>query len=173
MTKSKSTLVNAVAAAACKGGEDEIATLWKDRTLFQNAVDVVLDFFAGYHIESIVAPEPTSIIIGAAVAYALGLNILPVHVGEYVDDVGVKTYFRGSDNVVHEAGVSTLLIRQGQRVGFYCDSLTENGMRETSVLELIENSEIEILAIYCLAVPISAEAKQLFSGIPFQYLTEF
>jgi len=56
----------------------DITTLIKDGKKFQNAIDCVVERYAGERIDKVVSIEARGFIFGSAIAYKLGAGLIPV-----------------------------------------------------------------------------------------------
>ena len=56
----------------------DLTPLWKDKGAFQEMVEQLADRFREAKVETVVAIESRGLILGAALAYALGTGLVPV-----------------------------------------------------------------------------------------------
>lgn len=114
----------------------DITTLLKDGEVYRAAIDTLVDYAKDIEIDLIAGPEARGFVVGAPVAYALGVGFIPIRKsGKLPADTVTATYNK-------EYGKDVLAIHQdaiqpGQRV-LICDDLLATGGTIQSTIELVE-----------------------------------
>ncbi len=123
----------------------DITTLLKDGEAFKQTIDLLADKCREMKIDLVVGPEARGFLIGAPLAYALGVGFVPVRkVGKLPYDTieGAYDLEYGKDKV--EIHVDA--IEKGQRVVVVDDLLATGGTINTT-LELVKKLGGEIACI--------------------------
>ncbi len=123
----------------------DITTLLKDKKRFRQAVDAIADRYLGKNIDAVVSVEARGFILGAAVAYKLGVSMVPVR---KKGKLPFRTYEVTYDL---EYGQDTLAVHQdainpGDRV-LIVDDLLATGGTTGATIELVEKLKGEIVGI--------------------------
>lgn len=114
----------------------DITTLLKDGEAFQVAIDEMVDSLRDEEIDLIAGPEARGFVVGAPLAYALGIGFVPVRKsGKLPAEVVETTYHL-------EYGQSALAIhrdaiRPGQRI-LVADDLLATGGTISATIELVK-----------------------------------
>ena len=123
----------------------DITTLTKDKDAFAKAVDLIVEDLKGKDVDYIAGPEARGFLLGAAVAYALGVGFIPVR----------KPGKLPSETVSHEYeleyGKNTLeihtdAIEKGAKVAIV-DDLLATGGTVVAATKLIESIDGEVVAL--------------------------
>lgn len=137
----------------------DITTLLKDRGAFRQAVDSIADEFKNKKIDYVLSVEARGFIFGAAVAYKLGVGLVPVRKKGKLPH---KTYSVTYDL---EYGKDTLEIHQdafkkGDRI-LIVDDLLATGGTVRAVADLVEKmgGEISGIAFVIELVPLKGREK--------------
>ncbi len=114
----------------------DITTLLKDPATFRSVVEIFVEYFRGKHLDAIVGIEARGFIVGAPVAYELGVSFIPAR------KKGKLPFKKYSMEYTLEYGAEYVEIHQdsiskGQRVGIVDDLLATGGTAEATV-KLIE-----------------------------------
>lgn len=115
----------------------DITTLLKEAKAFKEAVDNIVDQYKDNKIDSVVSVEARGFFFGAAVAYKLGVGLVPVR------KKGKLPYKTHAVTYQLEYGTDTLemhqdAIKKGDRV-LIVDDLLATGGTVKAVAELVEN----------------------------------
>jgi adenine phosphoribosyltransferase len=115
----------------------DITTLLKEAKAFKEAVDNIVDLYKDNKIDSVVSVEARGFFFGAAVAYKLGVGLVPVR------KKGKLPYKTHAVTYQLEYGTDTLemhqdAINKGDRV-LIVDDLLATGGTVKAVAELVEN----------------------------------
>ncbi len=115
----------------------DITTLLKEAKAFKEAVDNIVDLYKDNKIDSVVSVEARGFFFGAAVAYKLGVGLVPVR------KKGKLPYKTHAVTYQLEYGTDTLemhqdAIKKGDRV-LIVDDLLATGGTVKAVAELVEN----------------------------------
>lgn len=114
----------------------DITTLLKDGTAYKEAIDTLVDYAKDLDVDLIAGPEARGFVVGAPVAYALGVGFIPIRKsGKLPAETVTATYDKeyGKDVLaIHEDA-----IQPGQRV-LICDDLLATGGTIKSTIELVE-----------------------------------
>ncbi len=123
----------------------DITPLLKDKDAFRECIKRMADHFRGKDVDVVVSNEARGFIIGAAVAYELGVGFVPIRKkGKLPSKVVNLTYEKEyeSDTIeIHEDA-----IERGQRVLLVDDLLATGGTIKANV-ELIKKLGGEVIGI--------------------------
>ena len=123
----------------------DITTLTKDGEAFRETVNRIVEDLKGKDIDYIAGPEARGFLLGAAVAYALGVGFIPVRKpGKLPGETASYEYEL-------EYGKSKLeihldAIEKGKKVAIV-DDLLATGGTVSSVVKLIESLGAEVVAL--------------------------
>jgi len=140
----------------------DITTLIKEGAAFKKVVDIIKDNLKDKDIDYIVGPEARGFILGAAIAYSLGVGFIPVRKpGKLPAEII-------SNNYELEYGTNTLeihtdAIEKGAKVAIV-DDLLATGGTILSVAKLIESLGGEIVAIEFLIELESLKGREKLSN---------
>lgn len=116
----------------------DITPLWKDKDAFSQAIDTIVDRYKNQQIDVVVGVEARGFIVGAPVAYKLGLGFVPMRKpGKLPYKTTAVSYELeyGIDTIeMHEDGVSP-----GQRV-LIVDDLLATGGTARAMCKLVEQA---------------------------------
>jgi adenine phosphoribosyltransferase len=122
----------------------DITPLLQDADSFKKSVDIIADRFRKSEIELVVGTEARGFILGAAVAYALGVGFIPVRKpGKLPHDTMSVDYELeyGTDSVeMHLDAVS-----EGQKV-LLVDDLLATGGTAAATLDMLTRAGADVLA---------------------------
>jgi len=123
----------------------DITTLLKDGQAYKVAIDALVDKVRELKADVIVGPEARGFLLGAPVAYALGIGFVPVRKpgklpGETVSETYELEY--GTDTLEVHADA----ILPGQRVAIVDDLLATGGTTSATV-RLIEKTGAKVVGI--------------------------
>jgi adenine phosphoribosyltransferase len=123
----------------------DITTLLKDKEAFKYTIDSMADKVRDKKIDLVVGPEARGFLLGAPIAYALGVGFIPVRKpGKLPSDTLRYTYNLeyGTDSLeIHKDA-----IKKGQKV-LIVDDLLATGGTISSVAKLVEELGGEVAAI--------------------------
>ncbi|MDR7855979.1 adenine phosphoribosyltransferase [Tissierella sp.] len=123
----------------------DITTLTKDKDAFKEVVDLIVSDLEDKEVDYIAGPEARGFLLGAAVAYALGVGFIPVR----------KPGKLPAETISHEYeleyGSNTLeihrdAIEEGKRIAIV-DDLLATGGTVLSATKLIESIGGEVVAL--------------------------
>lgn len=123
----------------------DITTLIREGDAFKKAVDIIKDDLKDKNIQYIVGPEARGFILGAALAYSLGIGFIPVR------KPGKLPYETISTEYELEYGTNKLemhidAIEKGAKVAIV-DDLLATGGTILSVAQLVESLGGEVVAM--------------------------
>ena len=114
----------------------DITTLLRDPVSFCSAVDQLVAFGKNKRVDLVVGPEARGFVIGAPVAYALGVGFVPIRKPGKLPAATIRKQYEleyGKDGLeLHRDA-----IRSGERV-FVVDDLLATGGTIRSCVELVE-----------------------------------
>lgn len=123
----------------------DITTLLKDKEAFKYTIDSMVDMVRDKKIDLVVGPEARGFLLGAPIAYSLGVGFVPVRKpGKLPSDTLRYTYNLeyGTDSLeIHKDAV-----KKGQKV-LIVDDLLATGGTISSVAKLVEELGGEVAAI--------------------------
>lgn len=129
-------------------GFKDITTLLKDGDAFREAVDIIVENLKDKNIDYVVGPEARGFLLGAPVAYALGVGFVPIRKpGKLPAEVVSFEYDLeyGTDKIeIHKDS-----IEEGKRVAIIDDLLATGGTVEAAT-KLIESLGGEVASIQFL-----------------------
>lgn len=129
-------------------GFKDITTLLKDGEAFREAVDIIVENLKDKNIDYVVGPEARGFLLGAPVAYALGVGFVPIRKpGKLPAEVVSFEYDLeyGTDKIeIHKDS-----IEEGKRVAIIDDLLATGGTVEAAT-KLIESLGGEVASIQFL-----------------------
>lgn len=123
----------------------DITTLIKDGLAFREVIDRIVEDLKGKEIDYIAGPEARGFLLGAAVAYALGVGFIPIR------KPGKLPGETASHEYELEYGKNTLeihldAIEKGKRIAIV-DDLLATGGTISSAVKLIESIGGEVVAL--------------------------
>jgi len=121
----------------------DLTTLWKDKEAFQQSIDALAEHYREMQIDKIVAAEARGFIIGAPLAYVLGVGFVPVR------KAGKLPAEKNTESYALEYGVSSLEIHRdaiypGERVVVVDDVLATGGTAQ-AIIRLVESLGGEVV----------------------------
>lgn len=123
----------------------DITTLLKDGEAFKKSVDLIVEDLRGKNVDYIAGPEARGFLLGAAVAYALGVGFIPIRKpgklpGEIISNKYKLEY--GTNTLeIHMDG-----IKKGSNVAIV-DDLLATGGTVLSATKLIESLGARVVAM--------------------------
>jgi len=142
----------------------DITTLLKDEELFARAIDMIARKYKTKKIDAVVCVESRGFLFGAAVAYALGVGVIPVRKkGKLPHKTHSVTY-----NL--EYGQDTLEIhqdafRKGANI-LVVDDLLATGGTTKAVIDLISKLGGRIIGIAFLIELLPLKGREKLKGYP-------
>lgn len=115
----------------------DITTLLKDGEAFRETVDTIAGHLKEKNIDIIVGPEARGFILGAAVAYALGVAFVPVRKPGKLP-AETRTYEYDLEYGVDQLEIHVDAIYEGTRIAIV-DDLLATGGTVSAVIKLIES----------------------------------
>jgi adenine phosphoribosyltransferase len=141
----------------------DITTLLKDGKAYQAAIDEMKELVKTYQIDCIAGPEARGFVIGAPLAYSLGVGFIPIRKsgklpGETIEADYALEY--GNDKLaMHKDG-----ILPGQRVLIADDLLATGGTIQTSI-NLVNKLGGEVVAAAFLIELSDLNGREKLAGI--------
>jgi len=142
----------------------DITPLLRDKDKFGKAVDLIADKFKGKKIDFILSVESRGFIFGAAVAYKLGVGLVPIR------KKGKLPYETHSITYDLEYGKDTLEVhrdafRKGDRV-LIVDDLLATGGTSKAVVELVERMGGKVIGLAFLIELTALKGRDKLRGYP-------
>jgi adenine phosphoribosyltransferase len=123
----------------------DITPLLKDKTCFRECIKMLADHYRGKDIDVIVSNEARGFIVGAALAYELGVGFVPVRKKGKLPfrcvDLTYKKEYECDTIEIHEDAVE-----QGQKVLLIDDLLATGGTIKANI-DLVEKLGGEVVGI--------------------------
>ena len=123
----------------------DITTLLKDAVAMQRAVDKIADYFEGDAVQKVVAVESRGFILGAPVAYRLGVGFVPVRkAGKLPSDVYEAKYdleYGSGALAIHQDAVSP-----GERI-IIVDDLLATGGTIAATIDLVKQLGADVVGV--------------------------
>ncbi len=142
----------------------DITPLLRDKEKFGKAVDLIAGKFKGKKIDFILSVESRGFIFGAAVAYKLGVGLVPIR------KEGKLPYETYSVTYDLEYGKDTLEIhrdafRKGDRV-LIVDDLLATGGTSKAAIELVEKMGGKVVGLAFLIELVALKGREKLRGYP-------
>lgn len=123
----------------------DITTLTKDKDAFKEAVDLIVEDLKGKEVDYIAGPEARGFLLGAAVAYALGVGFVPIRKpgklpGKTISHEYELEYGKNTLEIHHDA------IEKGKKIAIVDDLLATAGT-VLSAAKLLESIGGEVVAL--------------------------
>lgn len=149
----------------------DITPLLKDNKAFQAMVDAFVEMYKGKKIDSVVAVEARGFILGSAVAYKLGVGLIPVRKkGKLPAKTRSVTYALeyGTDTLeMHHDAIS-----KGDNILVIDDVLATGGTIK-AVTDLIKELEGKIIGVAFLMELSFLNGKNKLKDLPIQSLITY
>jgi len=149
----------------------DITPLLRDGNSFRSAVDEIVKFFSKKKIDLVACVEARGFILGSAVAYKLGVGIVPIR------KKGKLPYRTKRVTYSLEYGEDTLelhedAVKPGEQV-LVVDDLLATGGTSAAVLELIQSLGGNVVGIVFLIELASLKGREKLKGHTVRSLLEF
>jgi adenine phosphoribosyltransferase len=141
----------------------DITTLLKDPIGFRMAVDALAQHYASQHIDKIAGIEARGFIIGAALAYKLGLGFVPIRKSGKLpaETIGHDYALEyGADRVE----IHTDAIAEGERVLLVDDLIATGGTAEAAVSLIQKLGGVVMGCAFVIDLPDLGGSKRLTEG---------
>lgn len=149
----------------------DITTLIKNGRAFRKVVDEIANRYKKEKIDVVVGAESRGFIIGAAVAYKLGVGFVPVRKKGKLPYKTVSATYEleyGTDTVeMHEDGV-----KKGQKV-LIVDDLLATGGTASAAVELVKKLGGKIVGIAFIIELVDLKGREKLKGYDVFSLVEF
>lgn len=140
----------------------DITTLLKDAEAVQRVVDKIADFYEGEGIQKVVAIESRGFILGAPVAYKLGVGFVPVRKsGKLPSDVYEAKYsleYGSGALAIHQDAISP-----GERI-VIVDDLLATGGTISATIELVKQLGADVVGVAFLVELSQLKGRERLSG---------
>ena len=140
----------------------DITPLLQDATSFKEAIELVADHYQDRGVDLIVSAEARGFILGAGIAYRLGVGFVPVRKpGKLPYEVERATYELeyGEDSLeIHKDGV-----KKGEKVLVFDDLLATGGTAR-AICQLVEELGGKILGVCFLIELTSLKGREKLKG---------
>jgi adenine phosphoribosyltransferase len=149
----------------------DITTLLKEGKAFHEAVDAIAQPFRSQAIDLVIGPEARGFVVGAPVAYALGVGFVPVRKpgklpGETLNHQYSLEYGKDALEVHKDA------IQPGQNV-LIVDDLLATGGTTKAVIEMVEQLGGKIVGLAFLIELSYLEGRQSLEQYPIVSLIKY
>jgi adenine phosphoribosyltransferase len=146
----------------------DIAPLLKDKKAFKEAIDKLTEHYKGKDIDVVVSNEARGFIIGAPIAYALGVGFVPIRKkGKLPSGCVALTYQKEYEKDTIEIQEDAII--KGQKVLLIDDLLATGGTVKANI-ELIEKLGGEVVGLgflieldYCGGRKVLGDNYEVFS----------
>ncbi|GAH63183.1 unnamed protein product [marine sediment metagenome] len=140
----------------------DITPLLQDATSFKEAIDLLVGHYQDRKVDQVVSAEARGFILGAGIAYRLGVGFVPVRKpGKLPYEVKRMTYELeyGEDSLeIHKDGVN-----KGDRVLVFDDLLATGGTAR-AMCQLVQELEGEIVGVCFLIELTSLQGREKLKG---------
>ncbi|OUM87173.1 MAG: adenine phosphoribosyltransferase [Bacillus thermozeamaize] len=149
----------------------DITTLLKDGPSFRQAIDQIAEHVRSLQADVIVGPEARGFVIGAPVAYALGIGFVPIRKAGKLPAETIEASYDleyGTDRL----GIHRDAIQPGQRVVIVDDLLATGGTISTAI-QLVEQLQGEIVGLAFLIELCYLKGREKLSRYPVFSLVQY
>ena len=149
----------------------DITTLLKEGPLYRQAIDEMAAYVRRLNADVVVGPEARGFVIGAPVAYALGLGFVPIRKAGKLPAETIEVSYDleyGNDRL----GIHRDAIQPGQRVVIVDDLLATGGTISTAI-QLVEQLQGEIVGLAFLIELCYLNGRQKLAGYPVYSLVQY
>ena len=140
----------------------DITPLLQDATSFKEAIELLADHYQDRKVDLVVSAEARGFILGAGIAYRLGVGFVPVRKpGKLPYEVNTTTYELeyGEDSLeIHKDGV-----KRGDKVLVFDDLLATGGTAR-AICQLVEDLEGKIAGVCFLIELTSLKGREKLKG---------
>jgi adenine phosphoribosyltransferase len=151
----------------------DILPLLKDKRAFKEAVDNIAEHYKGKNIDVVVSNEARGFIIGAPLAYALGVGFVPIRkIGKLPGNCTTITYQKEYEKDTIE--IQEDAIKKGEKVLLIDDLLATGGTVKANI-DLIEKLGGKIVGLgflieldYCGGRKLLGDKHKIFSLIRYK-----
>lgn len=149
----------------------DVTTLLKNGPAFRQAVDLLVEKFAGQQIDLVVGPEARGFVVGAPVAYALGAGFVPVRKpGKLPADVLHYEYTLEYGSDVLEIHRDAIL--PGQKV-LIIDDLLATGGTTKAVISMVKELGGEVVGLGFLIELLFLHGRESLQGYAVESLLQY
>ncbi|WP_300279424.1 adenine phosphoribosyltransferase [Peptacetobacter sp.] len=152
-------------------GFKDITTLLKDGEAFKQAIDTIVDNLKDKEIDYIVGPEARGFLLGAPVAYALGVGFVPIRKPGKLPAEKVSYEYEleyGTDIIeIHKDA-----IEEGKKVVLIDDLLATGGTIEAAT-KLVESLGGEVVSIQFLIELEFLNGKEKLKGYDIESIIKY
>ncbi|KYP80687.1 adenine phosphoribosyltransferase [Ferroacidibacillus organovorans] len=149
----------------------DITTLLRDKAAFRYAIDQLAERAQGLKIDHVVGPEARGFVIGAPLAYALGVGFVPIRKpGKLPSETLNRTYDLeyGKDGLeIHKDAIVP-----GERVLIVDDLLATGGTIRTTI-ELVSQLQGTVVGLAFLIELGYLKGRDTLEGYPIQTLITY
>lgn len=149
----------------------DITTLLRDKDAFKYAVDKIVEDLKDKEIDLVAGPEARGFLMGAAVAYGLGVGFVPIRKPGKLPSETTKFEYEleyGTDSLE----IHTDAIEKGQKIAIVDDLLATGGTIEACA-KLIESLGGEVAALEFLIELDFLEGRNKLEGYHINSLTRY
>lgn len=149
----------------------DITTLLKEGPLYREAIDAMAAAVRKWEADVVVGPEARGFVIGAPVAYALGLGFVPIRKAGKLPAETIEVSYEleyGTDRL----GMHRDAIRPGQRV-VIMDDLLATGGTISSAIQLVEQLQGEIVGLAFLIELCYLNGREKLGDYPVYSLVQY
>lgn len=149
----------------------DITTLLRDKDAFKYAVDRIVEDLKDKEIDLVAGPEARGFLMGAAVAYGLGVGFVPIRKPGKLPSETTKFEYEleyGTDSLE----IHTDAIEKGQKIAIVDDLLATGGTIEACA-KLIESLGGEVAALEFLIELDFLEGRNKLEGYHINSLTRY
>ena len=149
----------------------DITTLLRDKDAFKYAVDRIVEDLKDKEIDLVAGPEARGFLMGAAVAYGLGVGFVPIRKPGKLPSETTKFEYEleyGTDSLE----IHTDAIEKGQKIAIVDDLLATGGTIEACA-KLIESLGGEVAALKFLIELDFLEGRNKLEGYHINSLTRY
>lgn len=149
----------------------DITTLLKDGEAYQAAINEMTDRIRALNVDVIVGPEARGFVVGAPIAYALGVGFVPVRKsGKLPAEVVEADYeleYGKSKLAIHRDA-----IREGQRV-LVADDLLATGGTAATAIKLVRQLGGDVVGTSFFIELTYLNGREKLSGYPVYTLVQY
>ncbi len=149
----------------------DITTLLKEGPSYRQAIDQIAEYVRDLRADVVVGPEARGFVIGAPVAYALGIGFVPIRKAGKLPAETIEADYDleyGTDRL----GIHRDAIQPGQRVVIVDDLLATGGTISTAI-RLVEQLQGDIVGLAFLIELCYLNGRQNLPHYPIYSLVQY
>ncbi|MFH0937239.1 MAG: adenine phosphoribosyltransferase [Candidatus Daviesbacteria bacterium] len=149
----------------------DITPLLLEGSVFHSLIDDLVKLFEGQQIDKVACVEGRGFILGSAVAYKLGVGLVPVRQKGKLQNEIISTTFVDYSEKEKELELHLDAITKGDKI-LIIDDWVETGNTLRAVIKLIEQSQGEVVGVGTLMDDSKDDLKNYLKKYNYKYLEQ-